>query len=334
VKKSLIVLGITASLLSAGGSHASAAKEYRVAFVGDAGGVEAPIMRQALTGLRRATRTLGVEVRVVVQPIRTSWTSTFEELARQGYDLVIAPFQHQAPAVLAAAEAYPTQRFVIGDALAADYGTPWPPNVLGLSAREEEIGFVVGYLAGLVERRRPGPAVAGSVAGWDVGSVVRFVAGFRAGARRASPGIRLLHTYSYNFWDADRCRRIAADQIARGARVVFNVAGKCGLGTLAAARERGVWGIGVDQDQSRLGPHVLTSAVKDVGLMTYAPIALLVEGRLETGKDTTLGLREGALRLGRVSPRVPPDIVRATRRIERAIVSGRLTDIPTTFGDP
>src|SRR3989440_11915703 len=34
----------------------------------------------------------------------------------------------------------------------------------------------------------------------------------------------------------------------------------CGLGTLDAAKEKRVWGIGVDADQSFLGPHVLTSA--------------------------------------------------------------------------
>ena len=35
----------------------------------------------------------------------------------------------------------------------------------GRVAREEEIGFVVGYLAGLVERQRPGPDAVGSVGG-------------------------------------------------------------------------------------------------------------------------------------------------------------------------
>ncbi len=326
----VVLLGLV--LTASGGSGADAAKRYRVAFVTDPSGVSAPIMQQNLAGLRRAVRNLDVEVRIIVQPIRMSWTSTFKGLARQRYDLVIAPFPNHAPGVLAAARVYPDQRFVVGDTRAPALGA-WPANVQGVSAREEEIGFVVGYLAGLVERRRPGRDAVGSVGGFDgVGSVERFISGFRAGARRASPSIRLLNGYA-NFWDSDLCKRVAEAQIAKGVGVVFNVAGECGLGTLAAARNRRVWGIGVDQDQSALGPHILTSAVKDVGLMTYRTIELLAQGRLETGGNTLLGLREGVLRLGRVSPRVPRPLVERTLAMQRAVATGRIAGIPTTVGN-
>ncbi|MBA2642175.1 MAG: BMP family ABC transporter substrate-binding protein, partial [Actinobacteria bacterium] len=176
------------------------------------------------------------------------------------------------------------------------------------------------------------PDAVGSVGGWNAGSVDRFIAGYRAGARRASPSIRLLNGYAFNFWDPDPCERIASGQIAKGVGVVFSVAGGCGLGTLAAARRHRVFGIGVDIDQSALGPYVLTSAVKDVGLITYLTIELLVQGRLDTGGDTTLGLREGVLRLGRVSPRVPRALIERTLEIERRIASGRIKGIPTTVG--
>jgi basic membrane protein A len=204
--------------------------------------------------------------------------------------------------------------------------------VQSLSAREEEIGYVVGYLAGLVERARSGRDVVGSVGGFPVGSVDKFIAGFQAGAKRASPSIRLLNAYSYNFWDPEPCGRIADAQIAKSAGVVFDVAGECGLGVLAAARRHRVWGIGVDQDQSGLGSHILTSAVKDVGLMVYRAIELLVAGRLQTGGDTTLGLREGVVRLGKVSPEIPRALVARTRRIERDVTLGRISDIPTSVG--
>jgi len=50
---------------------------------------------------------------------------------------------------------------------------------------------------------------------------------------------------------------VALSQIAKGSRVVFQVAGVCGLGALEAASEHGIWGIGVDVDQSHLGQHIL-----------------------------------------------------------------------------
>ncbi len=128
-------------------------------------------------------------------------------------------------------------------------------------------------------------------------------------------------------------KRVAEAQIAKGAGVVFNAAGACGLGTLEAAREHGVWGIGVDQDQARLGDHLLTSAIKDLSAMFYRTVELLVRERLETGGDSTFGLREGVLRLGLVSPRVPRPLVERTLRIQRAIASGRIAGIPTTVGN-
>jgi hypothetical protein len=55
---------------------------------------------------------------------------------------------------------------------------------------------------------------------------------------------------------------------------------------------------------------------------------LLVQGRLKTGGDTLVGLREGGLGLGKVSPRVPPRILARTLRIRDQIVAGRITGIP------
>jgi basic membrane protein A len=334
VQRGFRCLALVLLLVAASGAGGHAAERYRVAFVTDIGGVEPAIHQANLAGLRRAVRDFGVEARVVVQPARTSSTSTFEALARQRYDLIIAPLGGgQAAAVAAAAREYPEQRFVLGDTRRAEVrlvtGGPVPANIQTVTAREEEIGFVVGYLAGLVERRRPGPDAVGSVGGWNVGPVVRFIAGYRAGARRASPRARLLNSFAFDFWDPGPCERIAEEQIAKGAGVVFDVAGNCGLGALAAVRERGVFGIGVDVDQSSLGQHILTSAVKDVGFMNYRTIELLVAGRLESGGDTLLGLREGALHLGRVSPRVPQPLVERALEIQRAIASGRISGIPT-----
>ena len=51
---------------------------------------------------------------------------------------------------------------------------------------------------------------------------------------------------------------------------MFQVAGGCGLGALDAAKQKKVWGIGVDADQYYLGPHILTSGVKRVDTAVFA----------------------------------------------------------------
>ena len=51
--------------------------------------------------------------------------------------------------------------------------------------------------------------------------------------------------------------------------MLFQVAGGCGLGTLQAADDAGIWGIGVDKDQYNDAKRVLTSGVKRVDVGVY-----------------------------------------------------------------
>ena len=148
-----------------------------------------------------------------------------------------------------------------------------PKNVRGLLFKEQEAGYLAGYLAGLVTKQEGGSQqVIGSVGGLKIPPVDRYIAGYRAGAEKASPGITTLNAYSQDFVDQAKCKEIALDQIARGAHVIFQVAGQCGLGALSAAKEKNVRGIGVDADQSYLGAHVLTSALKKVDVAVYETV--------------------------------------------------------------
>ena len=110
-----------------------------------------------------------------------------------------------------------------------------------------------------------------------------YIAGYQAGAKAANPGIKTLNGYSQDFVDQAKCKEIALDQIAQGSKVVFQVAGQCGLGALDAAKEKGVQGIGVDADQSYLGPHILTSALKKVDVAVFDAIKRAQDGKFKGG---------------------------------------------------
>ena len=113
----------------------------------------------------------------------------------------------------------------------------------------------------------------GAVGGLKIPPVDRFIAGYYAGAKKASPKVKVVHAYSQDFVDQAKCKEQALNQIANGAGVVFQVAGQCGLGVLSAAKEKKVFGIGVDADQGYLGAHVLTSATKKVDVAVSKTIA-------------------------------------------------------------
>ena len=119
-------------------------------------------------------------------------------------------------------------------------------------------------------------------------------------------------------------RSVALSQIAKGSRVVFQVADACGLGALEAASEHGIWGIGVDVDQSHLGPHILTSAVKRLDVAVFDTIEQLAHGTLETGRTSRFSLRSGGVGLGTISAEVPRSLKAEIEDVRAEIVAGKI----------
>lgn len=308
-----------------------AAKPLRVGIVLEPSGPGSdPWVWPAFAGLERAVRTLGIDRKVLRPSPKEGYLGSFRYLGRQGYDLAIGVGVFEAKPVYQAARTFPSTRFAIVDVSLADLPTG-PRNLEGVTFAAQEAGYLAGYLAALVEARRPGRDVVSSVGGWKAPPVDRFIAGFEAGARKARPGIVTLHAYAGAFDEVGmaKCRNIALDQIAKGSGVVFQVAGACGLGALEAAKQSGVFGIGVDADQSALGSHILTSAVKRIDVAVYQTIRAATEGRFKGGRTVELGLREGAVGLGTINPRVPRSLVAQVDRVRRQIVSGKISRIPT-----
>jgi len=120
-------------------------------------------------------------------------------------------------------------------------------------------------------------------------------------------------------------RSVALSQIAKGSRVVFQVANVCGLGALEAAGERGIWGIGVDVDQSHLGGHILTSAVIRMDVAVFDTIEELVRGTLETGRTSRFTLRNGGVGLGAISAGVPRSLEAQIEDVRAEIVAGKIS---------
>jgi basic membrane protein A and related proteins len=318
----------------AGGGQATtettAAKAIKVGLVTDLGQLNDRGFNQlAYEGLKRAERELGVEGRVVQSASAADYVPNMRRLARDGYDLVIGVGFAQGDAIDTVATRFPEGRFAIIDVDQATLKHK-PKNVVGLIFKEQEVGYLAGYLAGLTEKRRAGPDVIGSVGGFKEPPVDRFIAGYQAGAEKAAPGITVLNGYSSDWDDQAKCKELALNQIGRGAGVVFQVAGGCGLGALDAARQEKVWGIGVDADQSFLGSHVLTSAQKKVDAAVFATIKSVQDGTWTGGRNATFGLEQQGVGLGTISKQVPAEDLDALDTVADEIASGELGEIPTT----
>ena len=98
---------------------------------------------------------------------------------------------------------------------------------------------------------------------------------------------------------------------------------------LQAAKERSVWGIGVDNDQSFLGPHILTSATKKVDVAVFDTIQAVVDGSFEGGGDTLYNVENGGVGFGEVSPDAPDReaLIQKLEDVSQQIADGEI-DIP------
>jgi basic membrane protein A and related proteins len=331
---SLLLVALLALVATGcGGSksgNAGSGKQLKIGLVTDTNQLnDRGFNHLAYLGLLRAEKKLGVAGRVFQSNTSQDYVPNLAKFAQQDYDLVISVGYAQADAVSTVAKRFPKTSFAIIDVDATAMKGK-PENVLGLLFREQEVGYLAGYLAGLVEKQKPGRDVIGSVGGMKEPPVDRFIAGYRAGAKRADPGVKLLNGYSHDWVDQAKCKEVALNHIAAGSSIEFQVAGGCGLGALDATKERRVWGIGVDADQSFLGPHVLTSAVKRVDQAVYLTIQDVEEDRFHGGRNAVYGLKDDGVGLGRISPKIAKATVAKLEEIRRQIASGKLGGIPTT----
>ena len=270
----------------------------------------------------QAARRTGTRARIVSLDARQDVVGTFALLAQQGHDLVIGD-PEMASELAHVAERYPRTRFATIDIPVAD-ARDRPPNVAVVEIRPSEAAYLAGWLAGRMERLRRGPDAVGVVGGFPIPPVDAFVVPFRAGALRAAPGARVVTGYARSFTDPTACAAVAEREVAQGAGVLFDVAGGCGPGTLDVARDAGVWAIGVDRDRAGLGPHILTSVLKRYDRAFAMLMRQARDDRVPPGRTIVLGLRRGGTELGRISPRVPPSVLRELGAVRRSIVRGRI----------
>jgi len=306
----------------------SSSGSFKVGLSTDIGGLnDRSFNHLAYLGLQRAGKELGVQTRVVQSNSPAEYIPNLSALARQGYDLVIGVGFTEIDAMKAVAKQFPKTHFAIVDVANADEGGL--PNVEGLLFKEQEAGYLAGYAAGLAAKAQGGKAVS-SVGGQKQPPVDRYIAGFQAGAKAADPGVQTLNGYSQDFENQAKCKEVALNQIASGSVVVFQVAGGCGLGALDAAKEKGVWGVGVDADQAYLGTYVLTSALKRVDTSVFDSIKDAKDGKFKGGADAVYGLDVDGVGIGKFSSKAPAGIADKVATIKQQIADGKIKNIPTT----
>jgi basic membrane protein A len=301
-----------------GGGGSSSAPSISIGLVTDIGGLnDRSFNHLADVGVLRAASQLGIKPDVLQSNQASDYIPNLQQAAEHGDKLVIAVGFLMESAVEKVAKAFPNTDFAI-----IDSGPTKPiPNLKSLLFHEQDGGYMAGYLAGLVTKTN----VVSTVGGQKIPPVDHYIAGFIAGAKAANPKVKELNAYSQSFTDQAACKELALNQISQGSDVVFQVAGGCGLGALSAAKEKGVWGVGVDADQSYLGSYILTSAVKKVDVAVFDTIKQITTGTFKGGTTDFFTAQNGGAGIGAISPKVPAADITKLKTIEQQVESGSIT---------
>jgi basic membrane protein A len=315
-----------------GGSNKSSSegtgKSIKAGVVTDIGGLnDRSFNFLANKGLEDAESKLGVEGRVFLSKSNGDYIPNLQTAAQQQEDLTVSVGFLMGDATATVAKKFPDNDFAIVD-FSASALKGKPQNVEGLLFKEQEAGYLAGYLAGLWAKDNNATTVS-TVGGQKIPPVDHYIAGFQAGAKAANPQIKTLNGYSQDFVDQAKCKEIALNQIAQGSKVVFQVAGQCGLGALDAAKEKKVQGIGVDADQSYLGAHILTSALKKVDVAVFDAIKRAQDGKFKGGADVIATVENDGVGLGKIGP-AGEKYADQIKKVQDDIASGKISDIPDT----
>ena len=327
---SALAAAVAASVALGGSSRPAAPKAgFVAALVSDTAGFnDNGFNKNQLVGFRKAAAKYHATAIPLVSKSSSDYSPNFNTAIRKGAKLVVAAGYLLAPTMKTYSKKFPNVNFAITDDSYKDAGGG--KNVQGLTYATEQGGCLVGVLAAKMAQKLGGNAI-GAVGGIKIPPVDSYIAGYKFCAAKAVPGMKVIVQYSNDFDAQDKCQTVAQNEIGQGAKVLFQVAGGCGIGALKAADSAGLWGIGVDADEYNDAGHILTSAIKKTDVGVYDAVSAAATGKFRGGTDLLLNLKNNGVGVGKINPSVSKAWITLMNSFKAKIIAGKLK-VPATLG--
>jgi len=291
----ILVLGLALTACgTTAGPASSCSKTWKVGLVTDVGKLsDKSFNYDSYQGVVKAQQdsSLCVQGKAIESSSEDDYPKNIGLFVDQKYDIIVTVGFKLGDATIKAAKANPSIKFMMVDN--ADFtDNPAPSNLLGLTFKEDQPGYLAGVLAGQLTKTNTLGVVAGLQ---SVPPVVHYVEGFKNGAKSVNSNVKVLTIYqpesgAKDFNDPDWGKQQALTFFGQHADIVFGVGGNTGNGALVAAKEQGKMCIGVDVDQFVSYPEVdsclITSAEKHLDVAVKAAIADVVHGSFQPGVKT------------------------------------------------
>jgi basic membrane protein A and related proteins len=330
-----LIAGCSGGSTSPSGSTTEPKTTVKAAMVTDIGGLgDKSFNDLSAAGLEKASQELGVDIKVVESKAPTDYESNLTQLANAGYNPIFAVGFLMTDTVTKVATTTPDVTYGGID----EFFDPTIPNVVGITFKEAEAGYLAGVLAAsltsqpTVDPRINDKLIIGFVGGMEIPPVQAYQAGYIAGAKATNPAVEVKSIYTGSFTDQQKGFEAGKALIEQGADIVFAAAGQTGLGTAKACQENKALFIGVDSDQfltiPAIGDTIITSAVKKIDVAVFETIKKAVDGTLKGGVNEALGIKEDAVGLAPYhdwDAKVPAETKKQVDAAKVGIADGSIT---------
>lgn len=300
----LLVCFAIFAFLGCGGTQASNST-YELALITDVGTIDDRSFNQgSWEGLKKYAEEKKITYKYYQPAEKTTdaYVDAIDLAVAAGAKVIVTPGFLFEPAVYRAQDTHSQVMFILLDGTPQD-GTYTDfrieTNVYSVFYAEEEAGFLAGYAA-----VKEGYTNLGFMGGMAVPAVVRYGYGFLQGADYAAKEMKLpkgsiaIHyTYVGNFSATPENQTLAASWFRNGVQVIFACGGGVGNSVMAAAEQNNALVIGVDVDQSKESPTIITSAVKMLGNSVYDALAGYYNGNFPGGKSVVLDAKVNGIGL-------------------------------------
>lgn len=293
----------------------AAAKKVRVAI-----GTEGPVndmgwYEGGYRGALKLKEDPGVEEVTFQERVKVSdLERNLRAWAKAGYNLILGHgFEWGEPALKVAPQ-FPDTVF----AVAGFFKTGDRPNVVNYLVQGHETAYLSGVLSTLMSKTKK----VGIIGGFPIPEQISEHNGYKLGARSVNPKVKIVSVFINDWFDTAKAKEAAIAMMDGGVDVVQVTASPMGFGAIKAAEEKGVYALGTYMNVNRMAPDtVISSSVFNWHAAMKRIVEDMRKGTLK--KNYLVGAPEGGAALAPFNRKVPPEIARKVRAVERDIRSGK-----------
>ncbi len=249
------------------------------------------------------------------------WIEAIHAYANQGYPLIFLHGRYFDKAIAEVAPSHPKTRFVLTG------GNANGPNYASVTLKNEEGGYLLGVLAGLMTKKN----IIGTIAGMEMRPILATVEGFKSGVRAVNPQAKLIDrvlpnpTANTGMNSTTGANAETEELIAQGADIIFAHATSANVGIITIAKQHNVHVVNYATDLSSIAPEtVLANGIQFVPSTMMHMFETFKDGQFE-GKIYSMGLAEDAIRLSPLRDNViPSNVQKSVDQARQDLISGKL----------